>query len=91
MLKIHLSANLLRNLPVKKSFVNRLKFDRIMVMSLWPRFLARPVEFNKVVMLLTFILIIISIPSPPQSFIPGLKRSISANHSHSSLPFLLQD
>jgi len=35
-----------------------------MVMSLWPRFLARPVEFNKVVMLLTFILIIISIPSP---------------------------
>ena len=47
-----------------KSFVNRLKFDRIMVMSLWPRFLARPVEFNKVVMLLTFILIIISIPSP---------------------------
>ena len=34
---IHLTANLPRNLPVKK-IVNRLKFDRIMVMSLWPGF-----------------------------------------------------
>jgi len=34
---IHLTANLLRNLPVKK-FVNGLRFDRIMFMSLWPRF-----------------------------------------------------
>jgi len=33
---IHLTANLLRNLPVK-NFLNRLRFDRIMVMSLWPR------------------------------------------------------
>jgi len=32
-----------------------------------------------------------SIPSPPRSFIPGLKRSFSANPSHRSLPFLLQD
>ena len=32
-----------RNLPVKKISVNRLRFDRIMVMSLWPRFLAHPV------------------------------------------------
>ena len=29
-------------------------------------------EFYAVIMLLTFILIIISIPSPPHSFIPGL-------------------
>jgi len=42
-------------------------------------------------MLLTFILIIISIPSPPHSFIPGLKPSFSANPSHRSLPFLLRD
>ena len=48
-------------------------------------------EFYAVVMLLTFILIIISIPSPRQSFIPGLKHSFSANPSHRSLPFLLQD
>jgi len=32
-----LTANLPRNLPIKK-FVNRLRFDRIMVMTLWPRF-----------------------------------------------------
>jgi len=37
-------------------------------------------------MLLTFILIIISIPSPSQSFIPHLKPSFSANPSHHSLP-----
>jgi len=42
-LNTHLIANLPRNLPVK-NFVNRLRFDRIMVMSLWPRFLARPVD-----------------------------------------------
>jgi len=42
-------------------------------------------------MLLAFILIIISIPSPPHSFIPGLKPSFSVNPSHGSLPFLLQD
>ena len=39
-------------------------------------------------MLLTFMLIFISIPSPPHSFIPA---SFSANSSHRSLPFLLQD
>ena len=45
---MHLTANLTRNLPVK-TFVNRLRFDRIMVMSLWPRFLAHPVYFwNKI-------------------------------------------
>ena len=37
------TANLPRNLPVKK-IVNRLRFGRIMVMSLWPRFLAHPVS-----------------------------------------------
>jgi len=48
-------------------------------------------------MLLTFILIIISIPSPLthplplHSFIPGLKPSFSTGASHRSLPFLLQD
>jgi len=47
-------------------------------------------EFYMVIMLLTFILIIISIPSP-HSFISGLKPSFSANPSQHSLPFLLQD
>jgi len=42
-------------------------------------------------MLLTCILITISIPSPAQSFIPDLKPSFSANPSHRSLLFLLQD
>ena len=43
----HLTANFLKNLPVKKC-VNRLRFDRIMVISLWPRFLAHPVDHNQV-------------------------------------------
>ena len=34
---IRLTANLRRNLQVK-NFVNRLRFDRIIVMSLWLRF-----------------------------------------------------
>jgi len=38
---IHLTANLLRNLP-GKTFLNRLRFDRNMVMSLWPRFFGPP-------------------------------------------------
>ena len=38
---IHLTENLPRNLPVKK-FLNRLRIDRVMVMSLWPRFFGRP-------------------------------------------------
>jgi len=38
------TANLLRNLPLKKKFVNRLRLDRSMVMSLWPRFLAHHVD-----------------------------------------------
>jgi len=41
--------------------------------------------------MLTFILIIIGIPSLPHSFIPGLKTSFSANPSHRNLPFLRQD
>ena len=45
------------------------------------------IEFYMVVMLLTFILITISIPSPPHSFIPDLKPSFSANPSHCSLSF----
>jgi len=39
---IYLTANLPRNLAVK-NFLNRLRIDRIMVMSPWPRFLAHPV------------------------------------------------
>jgi len=39
---MRLTANLPRNLPVK-FFLNRLRFDRIMVMSPWPHFLAHPV------------------------------------------------
>jgi len=34
---IHLTANLPKKFPVKKYF-NRLRFDSIMVMSLWPHF-----------------------------------------------------
>ena len=37
---IHLTANLLGNLPAKK--LNRLRIDRIMVMSLCPRFFGPP-------------------------------------------------
>ena len=37
---IHLIANVLRNVTV--NFFNRLRFDRIMVMSLWPRFFGPP-------------------------------------------------
>ena len=48
------------------------------------------VESYTVIMLLTFTLIMISIPSPPHSFIPGLKPSFSANPSHHSLPFFLR-
>jgi len=33
----HFTANLLENLPVKKN-ENQLRIDRIMAMSLWPRF-----------------------------------------------------
>ena len=40
---IPLTANLPRNLLVKK-FLNRLRIDRIMVTSLWPRFLVYPVD-----------------------------------------------
>jgi len=38
---IHLTANLPRNLPVKR-ILHRLRFDRIMVVSLCPRFFAHP-------------------------------------------------
>jgi len=43
MFNVHLTANLLRNLPVKK-IVNRLRFDRIIVMSRLSHFLAHPVQ-----------------------------------------------
>jgi len=38
---IRLTVNLLRNLPVKK-ILKRLRFDRIMVTSLWPRLFGPP-------------------------------------------------
>ena len=41
-------------------------------------------------MLLTFILIIVRVPLPPHSFIPGLKPSCSANPSHCSLLFFFR-
>jgi len=43
MFNIRLAVNLLGNLPVKK-IVNSLRFDRITVSSLLPRFLAHPVH-----------------------------------------------
>jgi len=47
------------------------------------------VQSYSVIMLLTFIfiIIIISMPSPTHSFIPGLKPSFTANPSHCSLSF----
>jgi len=38
---IYLTANLPRNLQMD-FFLNRLRFDRVMVMSLWPRFFDPP-------------------------------------------------
>ena len=49
------------------------------------------IESYTVVILLTVILIIISIPSLPHSFISGWKPSFPANPSHRSLSFLIQD
>ena len=48
-------------------------------------------QFYTVVMLLTFRLLILSIPSPLHSFIPGLNLPFYANPAHHSLPFLLHD
>ena len=42
----HLTANLPKNLPVK-TVLNRLRFDRIMAMSLWPRFFGSPCMSNR--------------------------------------------
>jgi len=42
---MHLTTNLQMNLPVKL-FLNRLTSDRIMVMSLWPRFFGPPCTFK---------------------------------------------
>jgi len=39
------------------------------------------------ILVIIIIIIIISFPSPTHSFIPGLKPSFSANHSHCSLSF----
>jgi len=41
--------------------------------------------------LFSAILNILSIPSLPRSFIPGLNLPFSANPTHRSLPFLLHD
>jgi len=60
--------------------------------KLWPNdFLFTFIITTTVVIPLTFILSVISIPSPLYSFIPSLKPSFSANYSQRSLPFLLQD
>ena len=42
---IYLTADLPSNLPVI-FFLNRLRFDRIVVMSLWPRFFGPPCIFS---------------------------------------------
>jgi len=39
----HFTTNLQRNFPLKIKLENRLRFDSIMAMSLWPHFLAHPV------------------------------------------------
>ena len=41
---VYLTANLPRNLPL--NFFNQLRFDGIMVTSLWPNFLAHPVYYG---------------------------------------------
>ena len=41
---VHLTANVPESLVVK-NFLNRLKFDRIMVMSQWPCFFGQPCRF----------------------------------------------
>ena len=43
---IHLTTNLPRNFPVNIFLKNRLRLDRIMVMSLWPHFFW-PTLYNK--------------------------------------------
>ena len=40
-----LTTNSPSNLPVKNRFLNRLRFDRVMAMSLWPHFLGPPCTF----------------------------------------------
>ena len=40
---IHLTAKFTKEPCSEKNCVNRLRFDRVIVMSLWPRFLAHPV------------------------------------------------
>ena len=45
---IRLTANLPRNLPVKK-ILNQLRVDKIIVMSLWPRFFDPPCMSNVVI------------------------------------------
>ena len=64
------------------------------LLTSWPfslSFRVLSIVYHTAAMLLTFILIIISIPPPRHSFIPGLNLPFSANSSHCSLPFLLQD
>jgi len=43
---IRLTTNFPRSLPVKIFFPNRLRFDRMVVVSLWPHFLVHPLGNN---------------------------------------------
>jgi len=43
---IHLPTNLQRNLPLKKLFLNRYRFDRIVAMSLWTHFFGPPCRLH---------------------------------------------
>ena len=42
---MHFGCKFTKEASSEKKFLNRLRFDRIMVMSLWPRFLAHPVRY----------------------------------------------
>jgi len=58
---------------------------RTLSVTNWPRSSVERILYGHY--LPTFILIIIGIPSPTHSFIPGLKPPFSANPSHRSLSF----
>jgi len=52
---IHLTTNLHRNFPV--DFFNRLRFDRVMLMSLWPHFFGPPCMFIAVANGISFVVL----------------------------------
>ena len=86
---VHRMASQKHNLHQHKSMlITALTDKQVCYRCWWQLCKALTVEFYSAVMLLTFILIIISIPS---IFHSRLKTYIFYNPSHRSLPFLLQD